>query len=77
MKRNEDDRPVHVEINVSTGVVSHTPVTDQEWDEIEARGAALVEAEQRQQAEDEALRQAVAEHPDPVVQALARRAGVV
>jgi len=75
--RNEDDRPVHLDVNLDTGAVTHVPVTDAEWLEIEARGAAAVAEETARQRQDEQLRQAVADHPDPVVQALAKRAGVV
>jgi len=77
MVRNEDDRPVHLDVNLDTGAVTHTPVTDAEWLEIEARGAAAVAEEMARHRQDEQLRQAVADHPDPVVQALAKRAGVV
>ena len=77
MERNEDDRPAHVDINVSTGAMTHIPVTDAEWDEIDARSAASASEELARQAQDQALSQAIADHPDPVVQALAKRAGVV
>lgn len=77
MSRNEDDRPVHVVHDVSNGATTVTAITDEEWDEIDARTAANEEAERQRLAQDEQLRQQVAAHPDPVVQALARRAGVV
>lgn len=74
--RDEEDRPVHVDYNVGTGVSTVTAVTDAEWDEIEAR-AEWARAEQSEREEqDQRLRQQVAAHPDPVVQALARRAGL-
>lgn len=76
MDRNEEDRPVHRVVHVPTGAVTDTPVTDAEWDEIEARAAAAAKAEKQLLAADAALREAVAAHPDPIVQALAARVGL-
>jgi len=74
--RDEADRPVHRDYNVSTGVVTNTPVTDEEWDEMERRDAAELKRRQTQALADEQLRAVVAAHPDPVVQELARRSGL-
>lgn len=76
MDRDENDRPVHRTVHVPTGSVTDEAVTDQEWDEIEARTAQAEQAEQTRLAQDAVLQQAVDAHPDPVVQALARRAGL-
>jgi hypothetical protein len=77
MAETEQERPVHVDINVSTGAVTHTAVTDEEWDELRRREQEAVAAEAQQAADDDALRAAVAAHPDPVVQALAKKAGLL
>ena len=74
--RNEDDRPVHVVHDLSTGATTVTAISDAEWDEIDQRTAQAVAAEQQRLAEEQQLREAVDAHPDPVVQALARRAGL-
>lgn len=72
----EEDRPVHVEINVSTGAITHTPITDEEWDAMRLAEAEAVRAEEQSAESDRVLREAVAVHPDPVVQALAQRVGL-
>lgn len=73
---DEQDRPVHVEINCTTGAVTHTPVTDMEWQEMQdAEQQALDDHAERQQ-QDQELRAAVQGHSDPVVQALAKRLGL-
>lgn len=76
MARNEEQRPVHRNVDVLTGEVTETPISDEDWDAMDSREAADAERRAAQQAEDEALRAAVAAHADPVVQALARRAGL-
>jgi len=77
MARNEEDRPVHLVIDVSKNTSTEVPVTDEEWDELERAGQENLAAQQAAAADDDALRAAVQGHPDPVVQALARRAGLV
>lgn len=73
----DEERPVHTEVNVETGETTHTPITDEEWADLKQREAAAIAATKQQEQEDQALREAVAAHPDPVVQALAKRAGLV
>lgn len=77
MARNEADRPVHLEHNVSTGATTVVPITDQEWDEMERREAeALAEAAEAEKQATE-LRAAAESHSDPLVQALAKKAGLL
>lgn len=77
MSRNEEDRPVHVDFNVSTGVQTETPITDAEWDEMERREAEAIAAESASEKEGVDLQAAAQSHPDPVVQALAKKAGLL
>lgn len=72
----QDERPVHVDIHVPTGAVTHTPITDEEWDAMRAATEQAWAAERREFDKTAELRAAVAAHPDPVVQALAARAGL-
>lgn len=77
MAETVEERPVHSEFNVATGEETHTPITDQEWADMRQREQDAIAAEKVRVAEEEALRTAVAAHPDPVVQALAKRAGLL
>lgn len=72
----QDERPVHHAYDCSTGETTVTPFTDGEWAEHRKTAATEAASMAALQAEDEALRTAVAAHPDPVVQALAKRAGL-
>lgn len=73
----DEERPVHTEVNVTTGETTHTPISDEEWADLKQREADAIAAAEKQEQEDQALRAAVAAHPDPVVQALAKRAGLI
>lgn len=85
----EQDRPVHLEINlggvtvtdgrIAVGAVTRTetPLTDLEMADQRDRDAryhAAVAADKEQQ---EAEREAARNHPDPLVRALAKRAGLL
>ena len=72
-----EERPVHSELNLTTGEEIHTPVTDEEWADMKAREAQALLDEAEKAKEDAALREAVAAHPDPIVQELARRLGLM
>jgi len=76
-QRDEGQRPVHLTVDVGQGVVMEMSATDAEWDEIDARTAAAAAAQTARQAEDEQLRAAAAAHPDPIVQVLAKRVGIL
>lgn len=77
MARSEEDRPVHLDHNVATGATTMTPITDEEWDAMEQREAdALADAAAAEQQAAE-LRAAAESHPDALVQALARKAGLL
>lgn len=72
-----DERPAHYHYNAETGENERIEVSDEEWEKIkrgEEENDARIKAEQEQ---EEALREAVKNHPDPVVQALAKKAGIV
>lgn len=73
----DEDRPVHVEFNIERGENAYTPVTDEEWQAMKDRETTAIADEKRRADEDEQLRQAVQSHPDPVVQTLAKRAGII
>lgn len=66
----------HVTVDCRSGEVTYTPLTQQELEEQKAAIAAAEAEQQAAQAEAEQLRAAVAAHPDPVVQALVKRAGL-
>lgn len=72
-----EDRPVHLEINCATGAVTHTVLTDSEMIEYHRTLNNHLDQADRKAAEDASLAEAVSAHPDPVVQALARRAGIL
>lgn len=72
-----EERPVHLEVNLETGAVTHTPITDQEWDEMRQREQDAIAASAAAEQETADLRVAAAAHPDPLVQALARKAGIL
>jgi hypothetical protein len=76
MQRDEGDRPSHLTVDVRQDVVMEMPLTDAEWDAIEAKSAAVVAEAQRREADDERLRAAVAAHPDALVRELAGRLGL-
>jgi hypothetical protein len=79
-----EERPVHTVVDCSSGAVTHTPLTDDEWAEHRAAGArAAAEAAQRTElaaaaaAQRTELAAAAAAHPDPLVRELAARAGLL
>lgn len=76
MQRDEGERPSHIIVDVGQAVVMEMPVTDAEWDAIDAQTEAAVEQHRSRAAEDERLRAAAAAHPDELVRELARRAGL-
>lgn len=73
---SDTDRPVHHEVDCSTGQATLTPVTDEELEQIQARTTAAFAEQAEAAAEEAALRAAVAAHPDPLVKALAARLGL-
>lgn len=73
---DEQDRPVHLEIDCTTGAVTHTPLTDLEWQEMQDREQQAVDDYTERQRQDLELRTAIQAHPDPVVQELAKRLGL-
>lgn len=76
MTQDQDERPVHVNIDCTTGAVTHTALTDQEIADMKLRDDAAATEYDRRMADEQQLRDSVADHPDPVVQALAKRAGL-
>jgi hypothetical protein len=72
-----EERPVHTVVDCSTGETTHTPLTDGQWSEHRRRAAEHAAAQKAQAAADAELAQTAAAHPDPLVQALARRAGIL
>jgi len=77
MADEQNDRPTHIEIDCSTGAVTHTVLADQE---IEDMRQAQVRADREHRARvdaDAELARAAADHPDPLVKALAQRAGLL
>lgn len=79
---NQDERPVHLVLDCGPGkTVTATPLTDEAWAvhrQAEAEGDARARAAAEQAAADRQRVAALASaHPDPLVQELARRAGVL
>jgi len=74
---SEQDRPVHHEFNCATGATTVTELTDGELEGMRRRDQAEAQRKADEEAREQVLRDAVAAHPDPVVQALAKRAGLV
>lgn len=73
----EEEKPVHASYDISSGEYTEVEVSDEEHQAMKDREAAnTVERLQREQ-EDAELRAAVENHTDPVVKALARRAGLI
>lgn len=75
--RSEEDRPVHLDHNVTTGATTVTPITDAEWDAMEQREAEAIAATAAAEQELAELKAAAAAHTDPLVQALAKKAGLL
>lgn len=71
-----EDRPVHHEYNCETGETTLTPMTDEEWEAHKANIAQFDQERAQKEAAEAALKQAVAEHQDPIVQELAARLGI-
>lgn len=74
---DEEQRPVHHIHNVATGETESIPVTDEEWEQIKQGEKDNEAARLAEQAEEEALREAVLNHSDPVVKALGKKLGIV
>lgn len=74
---DDELRPMHVEYDCSAGTGKATHVSDEEWGEIKKREEEIAAAAVNRAKEDEELRQAVENHPDPVVQALAKKARII
>ena len=75
--RSEEDRPVHLDHNVTTGATTMTPITDAEWDAMEQRERDAIAENAAAEQEAVELRAAAAAHTDPLVQALAKKAGLL
>jgi hypothetical protein len=73
----DEERPVRLVVDCSTGESQYVPMDDSEW-AARTREVRQAEADRtaREQRDAELL-EAVQAHPDPVVQELARRAGLV
>lgn len=74
---SEEERPVHHVCNCATGETEITPYTDEEWEEHKQREIADKARIAKEAADEEALREAVQDHDDPVVKALAAKLGYV
>lgn len=74
----EEQRPEHLVIDCSRSVEPvRIPLSDAEWEQQKADvRAAQEEIAAREQREAD-LRETVQNHSDPVVQELARRAGII
>jgi hypothetical protein len=78
----EEERPVHLVVSCDPILdeearVQTIPVTDSEWAEMKAAAVLRDEDRAKEAAEEEVLRLAVQNHPDPVVQALGKKLGIV
>jgi hypothetical protein len=67
----------HVVIDCATGEASYTPLTPQELADLEQRNQDHVAQVAAEKAEADGLKAAAEAHPDPLVQALARKAGIL
>lgn len=76
MPEDTDQRPVHVVVDCTSGQVTHTPLTDDEWEEHKRAMAEHADRVQSEQQERQRLANLVAGHPDPLVQELAKRLGL-
>lgn len=78
-----EERPVHVVVDCrgslkeSDWAITETPLTDAEWAEHKQRSAEHAAGLEAAAAERAQLAALAAAHPDPLVQALARLAGVL
>lgn len=68
--------PHHVVFDCSTGETTYTLLTEQELADADARRLEQEQARAAADADDQALRDAVAAHSDPTVKALAARLGL-
>jgi hypothetical protein len=71
-----EERPVHAEYNCTTGEYGEVPLSDEEWDAHKQRMADAAAQLVEQQEEEERIRGLVENHPDPLVQILAKKAGL-
>lgn len=74
---SDEERPVHHEYDCATGETTITPLTDEEWEEHKQREIADKEMIAKEAADEDALREAVRNHEDPVVKALGAKLGYV
>lgn len=73
----EEQRPVHYVHNVETGETEATPVSDEEWTQIKKSEVENEAQHAKENAENEALAEAVRNHDDPVVKALGKKLGFI
>lgn len=71
-----EQRPVHLEVDCTTGTATRTPMGNDEWDAQKAAEVQAVADEHARNAADKQLAEAVAAHPDPIVRELGRRLGM-
>lgn len=73
----EEERPVHVVVDCSTGESTETPVSDEEWAAIKQGEVDNTAAQEAQQKADEELKNQVLQRNDPLLTALAQRTGIL
>jgi hypothetical protein len=72
----EEERPKHYIYDCELGEEVAVPVSDEEWADIKRREAEETAQRQADAVKERELLDAIINHPDPVVQALARRVGM-
>lgn len=72
----EEERPKHYVYDYELDKEIVTPVSDDEWAEIKRLEAEEIAQRKTAEAEERQLLDDIINHPDPVVQALARRVGM-
>lgn len=77
-QRNEQDRPVHLVINLAEGTETYVPLSDAEWDEYEQRGLDSQQAERERLAQEQADHDLIRQEAQtsPAFAALARVQGI-
>lgn len=73
----EEERPVHVTVDMATGKSASVPITDEEWDAQKQRERDAIALEEKQRAEEKELEDAIRNHDDPVVKALGKKLGLI
>lgn len=71
----EEENYVHHVVDCSTGKTTFVPETLEERQERETRAMQARAVMEQQEAEEQAFREAVANHPDEIVRKLAARLG--